>query len=57
MSASTITVNNKDKNHRRSDILALWAGIAFSFIFTAVIWLAGGRLDSIELLPDTGPSW
>ncbi len=36
---------------------ALWLGIAFSFLFTAGIWLAGARLESIPHLPDSGPSW
>ena len=42
---------------KRFDTLALWGGIAFSFGFTALIWWAGGRLDSISLLPDQGASW
>ncbi|MCB9419134.1 MAG: hypothetical protein H6667_04990 [Ardenticatenaceae bacterium] len=41
----------------RQDTRALWGGIIFSFLFTGLIWLVGGRLDSIELLPDTGASW
>ncbi len=41
----------------RTDLVALWGGILFSLAFTALIWWAGGRLDSIELLPDTGASW
>lgn len=35
----------------------LWAGIAFSFVFTGIIWLAGGWLNGITRLPDQGPSW
>ncbi len=45
------------KNTTRQDTGALWGGILFSFLFTGLIWLLGGRLDSIELLPDTGASW
>jgi len=45
------------KLHGRTDLLALWGGILFSLAFTALIWWAGGRLDSIALLPDTGASW
>lgn len=36
---------------------AMWGGILFSFLFTGLIWLVGGRLDAIELLPDQGASW
>lgn len=35
----------------------LIAGIAFSAVFTAIIWWAGPRLDNIQLLPDAGASW
>ncbi len=35
--------------------IALWAGIAFSFIFTAVIWVAGDRLAAFVKPPDQGP--
>lgn len=41
----------------RQDVRALWFGIIFSFVFTGIIWLAGSRLDSIRLLPDTGYDW
>lgn len=41
----------------RTDLLVLWAGIIFSLAFTGLIWWAGGRLDTIELLPDQGASW
>jgi hypothetical protein len=36
--------------------IALWGGIAFSFLFTALIWALGSRLDAIQLAPDTGAS-
>lgn len=42
---------------RRTDVLTLWAGILFSFIFTGVIWLAGRWLADVPHLPDTGASW
>ncbi len=48
-------LSSKTKN--RTDILALWGGILFSLAFTGLIWWAGGRLDAIELLPDTGFAW
>lgn len=42
---------------KRFDTLALWGGIAFSLGFTALIWWAGVRLESVLLLPDQGASW
>ncbi|MBL8055539.1 MAG: hypothetical protein JNK29_02520 [Anaerolineales bacterium] len=39
------------------DQRALWAGIGFSFLFTALIAWLGGRLESIRLLPDSGVAW
>jgi hypothetical protein len=33
---------------------ALWGGIAFSLLFTLLIWVLGDRLNSIKLAPDTG---
>ncbi len=41
----------------RRDMLALWGGIAFSALFTGLIWLLGGRLESVQLLPDSGVAW
>ncbi|MEM8733684.1 MAG: hypothetical protein AAGG44_05665 [Planctomycetota bacterium] len=42
---------------RGSDVLALWYGIGLCFVVTMAIWLLGGRLESISLLPDEGYSW
>lgn len=42
---------------QRKDTLALWGGIAFSLIFTGVIWWAGQFLDRSILLPDQGADW
>ncbi|GGR82515.1 hypothetical protein [Deinococcus sedimenti] len=36
---------------------ALLGGIAFSFLFTALIWLLGPRLNDVRLLPDQGAAW
>ncbi|WP_262379629.1 hypothetical protein [Nonomuraea sp. PA05] len=36
---------------------ALLLGVAASAAMTGLIWLLGGRLQGIELLPDQGPSW
>ncbi len=41
----------------RIDLIALWGGILFSFLFTGAIWWAGGRLEAIPHLPDQGASW
>lgn len=53
----SISTNQTARKARRADVVALFVGIAISLAFTAVIWLAGARLESIRLLPDTGPSW
>jgi hypothetical protein len=37
--------------------ITLWGGIVFSLAFTALIWWAGQRLDSVQLLPDQGVAW
>ncbi|MEM8535262.1 MAG: hypothetical protein AAGF95_30775, partial [Chloroflexota bacterium] len=42
---------------KRTDIVVLWGGILFSFLFTALIWWAGRFLADVRLLPDQGPSW
>ncbi|MEJ5199935.1 MAG: hypothetical protein WHX53_13510 [Anaerolineae bacterium] len=53
-----MATQTKDRSAlRRTDTLALWAGILFSFVFTAIIWLAGRWLADVPHLPDTGPSW
>lgn len=49
--------NRQSSKSTRGDVLALWGGILFSALFTGLIWLLGGRLDAIELLPDSGASW
>jgi hypothetical protein len=47
----------KKEKTARQDSTVLWLGILFSLLFTGVIWALDGRLQSIELLPDTGASW
>ncbi len=42
---------------QRTDVRIMLGGVLFSVLFTGLIWLAGGRLDSVELLPDQGASW
>lgn len=51
------TSNNQPTTLDRSTKIALWGGILFSFLFTALIALAGKRLENIPLLPDTGIAW
>jgi hypothetical protein len=36
---------------------ALWAGIAFSLIFTAIIWWSARLLADVPHLPDTSAAW
>jgi hypothetical protein len=53
------TINNNSASQKLTinSNQAMWLGILFSFLFTALIWVLGGRLDSIALLPDQGGSW
>jgi hypothetical protein len=58
MSATTIESGQRSNEAMtRKDNIALWAGILFSFLFTALIWWTGQRLLSIPHYPDTGASW
>lgn len=47
----------KTPTSTRQDNRALWGGIAFSLLFTGVIWWVGRRLAAVPHLPDTGASW
>lgn len=55
--ATTNTQQMKNAPMSRKDNLALWGGIIFSFLFTALIWWTGQRLLSIPHYPDFGASW
>jgi len=55
--ATTNSSTPRPTSMSRSATMVLWAGVAFSFAFTALIWWAGQRLDSISLLPDQGVAW
>lgn len=60
MATFPATAKNTQKRNPappRTDLRALWLGILFSFLFTGLIWLAGGRLAAIERLPDSGYIW
>ena len=46
-----------DRHTALSSAHVLWAGVAFSALFTLLIWALDSRLSSIELLPDTGATW
>jgi hypothetical protein len=37
--------------------LALWGGVLFSLVFTAIIYFAGQRLQTLPKLPDSGVDW
>ena len=50
-------MNNLSLSNPRTAKFALWGGIAFSLIFTVVIWLTGERLAAVSLLPDQGALW
>lgn len=55
--AATNSRQIKNESMPRKDNIALWAGIIFSFLFTALIWWTGQRLLSIPHFPDSGASW
>ena len=42
---------------KRADIVAMLGGVAFSLLFTGLIWLVGQRLSAVPHLPDQGASW
>jgi len=48
---------NETPNNPINGNQALWLGILFSLVFTALIAWAGQRLDAVRLLPDTGVAW
>ena len=54
---STKQNQNGSTKITRSDITALWIGIAGSLLFIGLIWLLGPYLDKIRLAPDQGASW
>lgn len=57
MTASTQSMDRTASKPRRVDLMVMWGGIIFSLVFTALIWWAGPRLDSVTLLPDQGAAW
>lgn len=46
-----------ESNSGTSSSIVLWAGVAFSALFTLLIWALDFRLASVELLPDAGATW
>lgn len=42
---------------RRWDIWAMWGGILFAFLFTALIYVSAARLEAFPKLADQGPAW
>lgn len=57
MSAIDATTTQPKPQATRLDVLAMWGGVLFSLAFTALIWWAGGRLETFPKLPDQGPAW
>lgn len=53
----TSTTVKSTSSRSRKDVLTLWLGIAFSVIFTGVIWLTGESLKAFPHLPQQGPAW
>jgi len=50
-------MKSEQKPSSRQDIITMWVGILFSLGFVGLIWVLGPKLDTIQLAPDTGPSW
>lgn len=53
----TSNASSKPVATTRKDMLTLWGGIAFSLVFTAVIWWGGRFLDTSNFYPDFGANW
>lgn len=51
------TADKNGRNQLSDSSKALWGGIIFSFVFTALIWLLRPLIPEIDFLPDTGASW
>lgn len=59
MTQSTLSLSPRKpkKTSERGGQLAFWLAIGTSFLFVFFIWLLGGRLESVALLPDKGATW
>ena len=55
--ASNRLPSNPNLNDPRTSDYALWGGVLFSLVFTAIIYVAGQQLQAIPHLPDSGASW
>jgi hypothetical protein len=51
------TTSTNSLDNPKTARIALWGGIAFSLLFTVLIWWTGSRLTSVPHLPDQGPAW
>ena len=51
------TSSNKHQKSTSVAQWAFWGSIAFSVVFTGIIWWAGRFLDRSSFLPDLGASW
>ncbi len=49
--------DRKPPERRRKDLMALWGGLAFSLVFTFIIWFTGRWLQDVPHLPDQGAGW
>jgi hypothetical protein len=47
----------KTESQLRPDVVALWGGILFGLLFTALIWWARPIMEDVTLLPDQGVAW
>lgn len=54
---ATLTQTDTQTQKVRRDVIALWAGIIFSLVFTGIIYAAAPLLADVPHLPDQGASW
>jgi hypothetical protein len=51
------TRTESSPQNRRWGTWALWGGVLFSFVFTALIYVSAPQLQAFPHLPDQGPAW
>lgn len=55
--AKSVSRSQTQLSSPRMGSYALWGGVLFSLVFTAIIYVAGQRLQAVPHLPDAGVDW